>query len=61
MLTEEDIGAAIEQLQSGIVADLAFSYRGNTVPVAPIAAADVPARFGYVQRPVQPAGEEECY
>jgi hypothetical protein len=60
-LTEENIGAAIEQLQSGIVADLAFCYGGNTVPVAPIAAAEVPARFGFVQRPVQPAGREECY
>ena len=59
--TEENIGATIEQLQSGVVAKLAFSYRGNTAPVAPIASRDVPARFGYVQRPVQPAGEEECY
>ena len=60
-LAEENIGAAIEQLQSGIVTDLAFCYGGNTVPVAPIAAAAVPARFGFVPRPVQPAGHEECY
>ena len=60
-LTEENIAAAIEQLQAGTVADLAFSFRGNTVTVAPITAAEVPARFGYVQQPVQPAGEEECY
>ncbi len=60
-LADEAIGAAIEQLQSGIIADLAFCYGGNTVPVAPIAAAAVPARFGFVQRPVQPAGQEECY
>jgi hypothetical protein len=60
-LSEENIAAAIEQVQGGSRADLAFSYGGITVPVAPIAAAAVPARFGYVQRPVQPAGEEECY
>lgn len=60
-LSEESFAAAIEQIQTGTVADLAFSFRGNTVPVAPITAAEVPARFGFVQRPVQPAGEEECY
>jgi hypothetical protein len=60
-LTEESFAAAIEQVQTGTVADLAFSFRGNTVPVAPITAIEVPGRFGFVQRPVQPAGEEECY
>ena len=60
-LTEENIGAAIERLQSGAIADLAFSYRGSIVAVAPIAAAEVPTRCGYVQRPLQPAGQEECY
>jgi hypothetical protein len=60
-LAEADIGAALEQLQGGTVADLAFCYGRNTVPVAPIAAAEVPAKFGFVQRPVQPAGQEECY
>jgi hypothetical protein len=60
-LTEERIGAAIEQLQAGSAADLALSFHGSAVPVAPIAAAEVAARFGYVQRPVQPAGEEACY
>ena len=60
-LPEERIGAAIEQLQAGANPDLGFSYRGNTVPVSPIGATDVPARFRFVQRPVQPAGQEECY
>jgi hypothetical protein len=59
--SEEAVAAAIEQLQSGATVDLAIAYGGNAVPVAPIKAADVPARFGYVKRPVQPAGEEECY
>ena len=60
-LPEERIGAAIEQLQAGTATDLGFCYRGNRVPVSPIAAIDVPARFGFVQRPVQPTGQEECY
>jgi hypothetical protein len=60
-LTEERIAAAIEQLQAGAAADLGFRYRGNLVPVAPIDSDDVAARFGYLQRPVQPAGQEECY
>ena len=61
VLDEEHIAAAIEQLQAGIAVELGFRYQGHTVPVSAIAAADVPARFGFVPRPVQPAGEEECY
>lgn len=60
-LAEDGIAAAIEQLQSGADAGLMFSYRGKRVPVQPIAASEVPARFHFVARPVQPAGEEECY
>ncbi|MEO7728476.1 MAG: DUF2946 family protein [Burkholderiales bacterium] len=60
-LTEEAIAAAIERLQTGAAADLAFRYGGTAVPVAPIAAAEVPARFGFMPRPMQPAGQEECY
>ena len=60
-LSEEHIGAAIEKLQAGAAADLGFCYAGNRVPVSPIAAAEVPVKFGFVQRPVQPAGQEECY
>lgn len=60
-LSEESITVAIEQLQSGIAANLAFTYRGNLETVSPITAAEVPERFDFVPRPVQPAGEEECY
>ena len=58
---EDTIATAIEQLQSGVAANLAFSYRGNLETVSPMTAAEVPVRFGFVQRPVQPEGEEECY
>lgn len=60
-LNEEQIAEAIEQLQSGIAADLAFNYRGSRVTVAPVSSTGVAARFDFIMRPVQPAGEEECY
>lgn len=59
--SEEIIENAIERLQAGGAAKLCFRYRENTVPVAAIPASDVPAKFGFIRRPVQPAGKEECY
>ena len=59
--SEETVAGAIERLQNGATAKLYFRYRETTVPVSAIAASDVPAEFGFVQRPVQPAGQEECY
>jgi hypothetical protein len=60
-LAEDTIAGAIERLQAGADAGLYFRYRENTAPVSAIAAGDVPAKLGFVQRPVQPAGQEECY
>lgn len=60
-LTEDAIAAAIECLQDGGTARLRLHYREDTVAVLAIAASAVPAKFGFVQRPVQPAGQEECY
>jgi len=60
-LTEDAIAAAIESLQDGGTARLRFRYREDTVPVLAIATSDVPVKFGFVQCPVQPAGQEECY
>jgi hypothetical protein len=60
-LPEDAIGTAVERLQAGEGAALHLRYGQYIVPVSAIAAADVPARFGFVQHPVQPAGEEECY
>ena len=59
-LTEDAIAAAIERLQEGGTARLRFRYRGDTLPVLAIAASDVPIKFGFVQRPVRPTGQEEC-
>ena len=60
-LTEDAVADAIERLQAGGAAKLWFRYRESTVSVSSIGASDVPAKFGFVQRPVQPAGREECY
>jgi hypothetical protein len=60
-LPEETIAAAIELMQDGGTAKLCFHCRDSIVPVSAIAASDVPARFGFVPRPMQPAGQEECY
>ena len=60
-LSEETIASSIERLQTGAPVKLCFRYRENAVPVSAIAASDVPARFGFVPRPMQPAGQEACY
>jgi len=60
-LPEEVIAEMIERLQAGGIVGLYFCYREHTVPVTAVASADVPAKSGFVQRPVQPVGQEECY
>lgn len=52
---------ALLQLQDGRDGGLLFDTGTGAVPVRPVRAAEVPERFGFVPRPVQPAGEEECY
>ena len=59
-LTEDAITARIERLQAGGTVELCFRYRENTVPVSPIKGGRVAVKFGFMQRPVQPAGQEEC-
>lgn len=60
-LAEDAVDAAIGNLHADGSAGLHFRYRQCIVPVTAIGAAEVPVKFGFVQRPVQPAGEEECY
>jgi len=52
-LTEDAIAQAIESLQAGGSAALFFHYRDSVAEVSGVAAADVPARFGYVQCPTE--------
>src|SRR5262245_55074577 len=48
---EDQLAAAIEELQLGKDADLQLRYATKTVPLLPIRSADVPERFSFVQRP----------
>jgi len=59
-LTEDALAQAIERLQTAGSAPLFLRYGDGVAQVRGVAAADVPAKFGFVQRPVQPAGEDAC-
>jgi hypothetical protein len=60
-LAEGALDALMELVQQGRIAPLWLRFRGTGVRVEPIRSATVPQRFGFVSRPVQPAGREECY
>lgn len=59
-LDDAALEARMEALQRGEPAPLWLRYRGATVRVEPVRSQSVPCRFGFVQRPVQPAGKEAC-
>lgn len=59
-LDDAALEARMEALQRGESAPLWFCYRGATVRAAPVRSQAVPRRFGFMPRPVQPAGEEAC-
>lgn len=50
----------MEALQRGQPAPLWMSYRNATLRMEPVQSHAVPRRFGFVPRPVQPAGKETC-
>lgn len=58
---EAALAAALDALQNGRDPGLQLDVGATCIPVIPVHAADVPSRFGFVARPVQPAGEAECY
>lgn len=58
-LDEDQLIAAMEELQRGGDADLRIRYAGSTIALQPIAAADVPARFGFIAHPRSPE-QAEC-
>ena len=59
--SEAALAAALDALQAGKNVALELDLDLMCIPVQPIRAADLPARFGFVAKPVQPAGQEECY
>ncbi len=58
---EAALAATLDALQAGRDVALDLSLDKARISVKPVRAADVPTRFGFVARPVQPAGQEECY
>ena len=59
-LTEDAVAEATERLQSGGVDGLYLRYRDQILPVLAVTAHNVASQFGFVQRPQQPVGAEEC-
>lgn len=60
-LVEDVLDGLMELAQQGRAVPLWLRFHDGNVKVEPIRSAAVPQRFGFVARPVQPAGEEECY
>jgi len=58
---EEALAATLDALQAGQDAALELALDASRIPVKPVRADEVPARFGFVARPLQAAGQEECY
>lgn len=58
---ENVLSAVMEDLQQQRAALIWLKFGDANVRIAPIRAGDVPERFGFVARPMQPAGQEECY
>lgn len=58
---ESALAATLDALQAGKNVALELELDASRIPVHPIRTAEVPARFGFVAHPVQPAGQEECY
>jgi len=51
----------MELLQQQLPAPLWLKFHDDSIKIKPIRSEDAPRRFGFVARPLQPAGQEECY
>ncbi len=58
---EDALAATLDALQGGEDVALELNLGSTRIPVKPVRSSDVPARFSFIARPVQPAGQEECY
>lgn len=58
---ETALAATLDALQAGRSVELELSLGKSRIAVKPVRASDVAGRFGFVPRPVQPEGQEECY
>ncbi|OGA52299.1 MAG: hypothetical protein A3F74_12970 [Betaproteobacteria bacterium RIFCSPLOWO2_12_FULL_62_58] len=60
VLDEDVLVEVMALLQQQRAAPLWLRFHEDNVKVEPILSSDVPRRFGFLSRPVQPAGQEEC-
>jgi hypothetical protein len=60
-LDENVLAAVMEELQQQRAAPLWLKFREMNIRIEPVRSGSVPERFGFAARPVQPAGQEECY
>ena len=60
VLDEDVLVEVMALLQQQRAAPLWLRFHEDNVKVEPILSSDVPQRFGFLSRPVQPAGQEEC-
>lgn len=58
---EVALAETLDAVQAGKDAALELTLGASLISVKPLHATEVPTRFGFVPRPVQPAGQEECY
>jgi len=59
-LIDDVLARQMDLIAQGNHVDIALRFGGATLKVAPIAARDVPQRFGFVPHPAPPAGHEAC-
>jgi hypothetical protein len=59
-LPEGELDELMTLAQQGRAVSLWLRFRDASIRIGSIQSAAAPERFGYVLRPVQPAGQEEC-
>jgi hypothetical protein len=60
-LDEIVLADLMDLLQRQIAAPLWLRFRETNIHIDPILSGDVSERFGFVAKPIQPTGQEECY
>lgn len=59
-LSDSKLAEMLDRLQQKRLAPLWLKFHETPVRIEAILSAAVPGRFGFVARPVQPAGQEQC-
>ena len=59
-LIEDQLDKLMERVQQGCDVPLWLKFREGCVRIEAIASREIPGRFGFIARPLPPAGEEVC-